>query len=63
MNVGVLSRGEVKKDRKTILKKEKKPGSSLTSAKDRKIKVRKMKDKEKLLRKVMVKIGLERIDT
>ena len=59
MNVGVPSRGDVKKDRNTILRKEKKPGSSLTSAKGRKIEVRKMKDKRELLREVMVKIGLE----
>jgi len=39
MNVGVPSRGEVKKDRKTILRKEKKPGSSLTGTKGRKIEV------------------------
>jgi len=59
MNVGVPSREEVKKNRKTILRKEKKPGSSLTGAKGRKIEVRKMKDKRELLREVMVKIGLE----
>ena len=61
INVGVLSRGEAKKDRKMILREEKvKEGKKVK--KEKPVEVRKTEKKE-LLREGTIKIGLERIDT
>jgi len=56
MNIEKGSRRKVKKDRKMVLKEER-----VKKKKERLVKVRKSKEEE-LLRKVMVKIELERID-
>ena len=54
INVRILSRGEMRKDRKTILKKEK----LKERKKERSVEIRKIK-REKLLREVIIKIGLK----
>ena len=54
MNMREESRKEVEKDRRTILRKEKK--------RERVVEVRKTAGEEKVLREVMMKIGLKRID-
>ena len=56
MNIEEESEIKVKKDRKMVLKEER-----VKKKKERLVEVRKIK-KEELLRKVMVKIELERID-
>ena len=56
MNIEKGSRRKVKKDRKMVLREER-----VKKKKERLVKVRKSKEEE-LLRKVMVKIELERID-
>ena len=54
INVRILSRGEMRKDRKTILKEEK----LKKRKKKRSVEIRKIK-REKLLREVIIKIGLK----
>ena len=56
MNIEEESEIKVKKDRKMVLKEER-----VKKKKERLVEVRKIK-KEELLREVMVKIELERID-
>jgi len=60
MQAGILNREESKKNRKTILREKK----AKKEEKERKksVNVRKIKEEE-TLREVIVKIGLERIDT
>lgn len=64
MNIGVSSKGEIKKDRKTILREEKLKEEKKRETKEKNkklVEVRKTEGGE-LLREIVVKIGLERID-
>jgi len=60
MNVGIPSEREAKKDRKTILKKERLKEEK-KKKKEKLVEVWKAK-KERLLREITVKIGLEKIN-
>ena len=64
MNIGIFNKDEVRKDRKTILRKEKlreRKKEERKEKKKRSVKVRKT-DEGEVLRDIIVKIRLERIN-
>jgi len=65
MNIGIFNKDKVRKDRKTILRKEKLRERKKEKRKEkekRSVKVRKI-DEGEVLRDITVKIRLERINT